>query len=204
MMEAFLTEFERALAARPARERADMVAAVRAHLEEAEEAGNLTAALAALGEPAAVAERMVAGGHRHRHLDAVTLPDGTIVWAASFRKDDYTRDRAPDFGLYLDSRWRPPWPYECIDWPDFGTPSDPAAMVTALSGVLRRARAGEVVELGCLGGHGRTGTALACLAALAGLTTDPVAWVRSAYCRHAVETDDQVALARSVHPSAGG
>ena len=62
-----------------------------------------------------------------------------------------------------------------------------------------RARQGEVVELGCLGGHGRTGTALACLAVLAG-TSPPaaVAWVRSAYCSQAVETPDQEAFVASL------
>jgi hypothetical protein len=36
----------------------------------------------------------------------------------------------------------------------------------ALELLLDRARAGQRVEIGCYGGHGRTGTALACLAIL--------------------------------------
>jgi len=54
-------------------------------------------------------------------------------------------------------------------------------------------------EIGCLGGHGRTGTALACLAVLAGHSpADAVAWVRTHYCDHAVETDDQAAFVLTV------
>ena len=78
-------------------------------------------------------------------------------------------------------------------------PADSAAFVASLRSLLARARQGEVVELGCLGGHGRTGTALACLAVLAG-TSPPaaVAWVRSAYCSQAVETPDQEAFVASL------
>lgn len=56
---------------------------------------------------------------------------------------------------------------------------------------------GQSVEVGCLGGHGRTGTALACLAVLAGLGEDPVRWIRARYCQHAVETDEQANFASS-------
>lgn len=80
--------------------------------------------------------------------------------------------------------------------PDFGVPEDPAHLVTALSTVLRRARTGQRVEVGCLGGHGRTGTALACLAVLSGhCADDAVAWVRASYCAMAVETPEQEVFA---------
>ena len=65
----------------------------------------------------------------------------------------------------------------------------------ALRSLLDRARRGERVEVGCLGGHGRTGTALACLAVLAGHpAADAVAWTRTHYCPKAVETPDQEAF----------
>jgi protein-tyrosine phosphatase len=45
------------------------------------------------------------------------------------------------------------------------------------------------VELACAGGHGRTGTALACLAVLDGVPGPrAVSFVREHYDRHAVET----------------
>jgi protein-tyrosine phosphatase len=50
----------------------------------------------------------------------------------------------------------------------------------------------ERVEIACAGGHGRTGTALACLAILDGVpATEAVAFVRDQYDPHAVETPAQ-------------
>ncbi len=124
------------------------------------------------------------------------LPDGTQLTAASFDPvDPYSRARDPDYGLYLDSRWQPPWDHGHIDWPDFGMPANTPTVIGALKTVLERARSGQDIEVGCLGGHGRTGTALACLAVLTGLPAlDAVAWVRSSYCAKAVETPGQEAF----------
>jgi protein-tyrosine phosphatase len=132
----------------------------------------------------------------HRHRSVVVLPDGTPITAVSFDfEDPYARDRPPDYGLYLDHRWQPPWAHDHLDWPDFGVPVSAAPAVAALRSALDRARAGERVEVGCLGGHGRTGTALACLAVLSGHPPgDAVAWVRATYCAHAVETPEQEAF----------
>src|ERR1700685_3178658 len=97
----------------------------------------------------------------HRHLSPVVLPDGTQVTAASFDPvAPYSRDCDPDYGLYFDSRWQPPWDHDHIDWPDFGVPANTEDVVQALKTVLERARSGQDIEVGCLGGHGRTGTAL--------------------------------------------
>jgi hypothetical protein len=138
----------------------------------------------------------------HVHRTPVELPDGTTVAAASFDdRDPYVRDVPPEFGLYLDARWRPPWPHDVLDWPDFGVPEEPAPLLDALRELLRRARDGERVELGCLGGHGRTGTALAGLAVLTGIDPDhAVDWVRSASCDQAVETPEQEVFVRSLRP----
>lgn len=136
----------------------------------------------------------------HRHRSVVALPDGTRLTAISFDdRDPYARERPPDFGLYLDTRWQPPWPHEHLAWPDFGIPTDEALVVGALRSLMVRACAGERVELGCLGGHGRTGTALAILAVLSGLRADgAVAWVRANYCSMAVETPEQEAFVRQL------
>jgi hypothetical protein len=139
----------------------------------------------------------------HRHLDPVVLPGGTQVTAASFDPvAPYTRARDPDYGLYLDPRWQPPWDHDHIDWPDFGVPASTEAVVEALRAVLERARSGQHIEVGCLGGHGRTGTALACLAVLAGQPAHgAVAWVRSGYCAKAVETPGQEAFIAALFSS---
>lgn len=132
----------------------------------------------------------------HRHRTTVALPDGTEVVAVSFDDTDpYSRDLTPDFGVYFDSRWAPPWDHAHVDWPDFGVPADPGDLAAVLRGLLERARGGERVEVGCVGGHGRTGTALAYLAVLAGHpAADAVEWVRATYCAHAVETQEQAAF----------
>jgi hypothetical protein len=132
----------------------------------------------------------------HRHLDLVVLPDGTRITAASFDPvAPYARTRDPDYGLYLDARWQPPWDHGHVDWPDFGAPVSAEALAEALSTLLVRARSGHNIELGCIGGHGRTGTALACLAILSGYPAPgAVAWVRSNYCAKAVETAAQEAF----------
>ncbi|RJQ83790.1 protein-tyrosine phosphatase family protein [Amycolatopsis panacis] len=102
----------------------------------------------------------------------------------------------PEFGLYLGShRLRArhdatlTWNREWIHWPDFLLPLDWVGAKRDIEALHARAAAGEVVELACHGGVGRTGTVLACLATLDGLEPDEaVSWVRAHYHRRAVET----------------
>jgi hypothetical protein len=136
----------------------------------------------------------------HHHRSPVTMPDGTTITAVSFDgADPYRRPEAPDFGLYLDHRWSPPWPHAHLDWPDFGVPADAELVVTALADPLERARHDERVELGCLGAHGRTGTALAVAAVLCGVAPqEAVEWVRATYCDQAIETAEQEAFVATI------
>lgn len=121
----------------------------------------------------------------------VTFPDGTRVRASSIveREED---DPSRGFGLYMDRRWEPTWPAEIIEWVDFGLPSDAARAAAQIQDAFSRARGGEAVEVGCLGGLGRTGTVLACMTVLAGFEPSAaIAWVRQNYRSGAVETADQ-------------
>ncbi|MBD0347629.1 MAG: hypothetical protein ICV59_00630 [Thermoleophilia bacterium] len=121
----------------------------------------------------------------------IRFPDGTSVTACSLaeRRDD---DSERDFGLYLDARWAPTWPAEVVDWPDFGLPASREAAADQIVAAFGRARNRERVEVGCLGGLGRTGTVLACMAVLAGVPpAEAVAWVRTNYDVRAVETEEQ-------------
>ena len=121
----------------------------------------------------------------------VTFPDGSRVRASSLadrRADDPERS----YGLYLDARWEPTWTADLVDWKDFGLPVDPESAARSIERAHARARSGELVEVGCLGGLGRTGTVLSCMALLSGVPRgDAVAWVRRTYDPRAVETDEQ-------------
>ena len=159
---------------------------------------------AAFWDPAAEAPACTDPTHEHHRYDShlhrtpVTFGDGTTVIAVSYGSaDPYARDAQPDYGYYLDERWQPPWSHDHLAWPDFGVPDDPTPVRDALLGLRRRARAGQRVEIGCYGAHGRTGTALACLAILCGEDPDrAVDWIRTTYCERAVETDAQEAFVR--------
>jgi protein-tyrosine phosphatase len=96
----------------------------------------------------------------------------------------------PAHGVYLFGRDPGPfaWSHDWIRWPDFRTPADTQDAIVQLRSAFERART-ERVESVCGGGSGRTGTALADLATLAGVEpTEAVRWVRSNSHPRAVET----------------
>jgi hypothetical protein len=116
------------------------------------------------------------------------LPSGRLVRGRGLRRP-LPAGPEPTFALYLLGQQPPhaPWEARWIRWPDFGLPSDRAA-AEALREAWARAES-ERVEIACAGGHGRTGTALACLAVLDGLPgPEAVAYVRQHYAAQAVET----------------
>jgi protein-tyrosine phosphatase len=121
----------------------------------------------------------------------VELPEGIIIRARPISQRDPDDDWR-DFGLYCDPGWTPTWLAELIDWPDYGVPADSQRAATQICAAFQRAQAGEHVEVGCIGGLGRTGTVLACMAILAGVPDgDAVTWVRENYNAHAIETPEQ-------------
>jgi Protein-tyrosine phosphatase len=119
----------------------------------------------------------------------VALPDGRRVRARGLRRT-IPPGPAPDFGVYLASRDPGPfaWEHRWVRWLDFRTPASTTDALAALREAHERA-ATERVEVACGGGVGRTGTALAAMAVLAGVDpAEAVAWVRARYDRRAVET----------------
>lgn len=131
---------------------------------------------------------------------ATALPDGTLVRGRG-RRHPIPDGPEPEFGLYLGTprrlfprgpAWEPAWPAEWLPWPDFRTPRDHVHATARIVATYERARAGERVEVACVGGTGRTGTVLACMAVLAGHpAADAVEWVRVHYRPRAVETPGQ-------------
>ncbi|MFI7431297.1 protein-tyrosine phosphatase family protein [Micromonospora sp. NPDC049836] len=127
----------------------------------------------------------VAAGWAER-TGLVVLPGGALVRG---RRIGVPPPAPADFALLLAPGPVPAWPYRRLRWPDFWVPRDPADALDALREAWRRAYAGQRVEVACRGGVGRTGTALAALAILDGLTPErAVAWVRAHHHPGAVET----------------
>jgi protein-tyrosine phosphatase len=118
------------------------------------------------------------------------LPDGRRVRARGLRRPEPAGQPDPELGVYLLGRDPGPfaWEHRWIRWPDFRLPSSPAAAVATLAEAHELA-ADRRVEVACNGGVGRTGTALAVLAVLAGLDpAEAVPWVRRTHHPRAVET----------------
>ena len=92
-------------------------------------------------------------------------------------------------------------PYISFAWPDGGLPPLQLKHWLALVDSIREIDG--PVGIFCLGGHGRTGTALSILASLGGVVPrgqDPIKWLRQEYCSNAVETQPQVNyVARMTH-----
>jgi len=135
---------------------------------------------------------------------AISLPDSTLIRGRG-RREPLPAGPLPDFGLYLGRSppdrpgrfrrrpgWRPSWPAEWVDWPDFRLPRDDRLAAAAIEHAFLLARAGQRIEVACGGGTGRTGTVVACMAILAGHpAADAVAWTRRNYRPRAVETPGQ-------------
>lgn len=132
---------------------------------------------------------------RH-NMTQVTLPDGTVVHASGAVDVRKRRLYGPTWAVYLCSSWTPDSLALFVPWQDYGTPNvDWNTVRNIMTDFYRRAQDGETVEVGCMGGHGRTGTFLACLVALADPTftaQQAIAYVRKHYCPKAVEDRSQV------------
>ena len=128
------------------------------------------------------------------------LPSGRLVRGRGLRIAAV--GAVPEFGLYLQGKPPPPmgWASRWVRWPDWWLPRDAADTRDAIVELWRRAEI-ERVEVACSGGQGRTGTALACLAVLDGLTaTEAVSYVRRLYNPRAVETPWQRQYVRHFRP----
>ena len=138
---------------------------------------------------------------------AISLPDGTALRGRG-RREPLPPGPLPTYGLYLGRSpddapprglfrrrmplWRPDWPADWIDWPDFRTPRDDQSAAAAIHHAYLLARPGQRVEVACGAGVGRTGTVIACMAILAGHpAADAVNCTRQHYRPRAVETRAQ-------------
>lgn len=75
---------------------------------------------------------------------------------------------------------------------DMHAPSDPVAFKQLIEWTAMQVIAKKKVHMGCIGGHGRTGTVFAALVAHMMGRTDAIQYVRENYCVKAVESKAQV------------
>lgn len=132
----------------------------------------------------------------------VEFPDGRAIRGRGLRHP-LPDGPEPEFGVYLLRRDPGPftWEHRWVRWPDLRAPTSTDAAIAALVEAYRRS-ASERVEIACGGGVGRTGTALAAIAVLAGVPrSQAVAWVRRRYNHWAVETPWQRRWVLKVDPT---
>lgn len=75
---------------------------------------------------------------------------------------------------------------------DMHAPDDPKEFHRMIEWLADQIRAGKKVHIGCIGGHGRTGTVLSALVAHMTGNEDATEYVRKNYCTKAVESDEQI------------
>jgi hypothetical protein len=124
------------------------------------------------------------------HCMEPVLLKTTTLYASSL--NDTRSDKIPDWGLYADWAWQPVWRNEHIAWKDYGLPTDYDVAFEQIVYAYELAKSGKTVEIGCIGGHGRTGTILSCMGVLDGFTAaEAIMRVESFYCKEVVETFEQ-------------
>lgn len=77
---------------------------------------------------------------------------------------------------------------------DMQAPSNAKDFLQLIAWTAEQLKAGKKVHAGCIGGHGRTGTFLAALVTHMTGMKDSITYVRTHYCKKAVESTVQIAF----------
>lgn len=75
---------------------------------------------------------------------------------------------------------------------DMAAPADPKQFSKLIDYLAVQLTASKKIHVGCIGGHGRTGTVLSALVAVMAGEKDAITYVRDHYCVKAVESASQV------------
>lgn len=75
---------------------------------------------------------------------------------------------------------------------DMGVPGNVQRFKKLVTWLCNQLQKGKTVHVGCIGGHGRTGTVLSAVVAEALKKKDAIQYVRKHYCKKAVESKEQV------------
>lgn len=143
----------------------------------------------------------------HFHPPTEVITGGPEGWSISAGKRDNCEDNGNDFDIVMNltgrsimqthsipipelAKWESggaKFREMLMDWPDYGVTDLPAQFWIDVVAYLRAKKAKLVVF--CVGGHGRTGTAIACflVTALKWDAEKSIKWVRKNYCKRAIE-----------------
>ena len=133
----------------------------------------------------------------HSHPALEIEPDFTVYGgaAASPVKKDCDIYVALDYGggEIKSYPWNTGGPV-IVNFPitDMQAPKDAVEFKKMIVWLKAQGQAGKKIHVGCIGGHGRTGTVLAALVKEVTGNVDAIAYVRKNYCAKAVESDSQV------------
>ena len=73
---------------------------------------------------------------------------------------------------------------------DMYAPEDVSRFKKLITWLCTQLQGGKTVHVGCIGGHGRTGTVFAAIVAEMTGEKDAIQWVRAHYCKKAVESQE--------------
>ena len=142
----------------------------------------------------------------HNLTPFIVTPEVTVHLSGSRGLTKPVQGPLPDVGVYLDETWNPGYMWvndgsttkaddhivsAFVNWPDFGAISI-EVFLRALAWTMKKIEEGKVVEVGCMGGHGRTGTFAAGLMIAYGSTAKEARQhVWTTYCTKAIENKKQ-------------
>ena len=152
------------------------------------------------------------GLHNLKPFSFNVLKEKSTVYLSASR-DAHTppQSQPPDISLYFDSSWlnkiggtigtrKVPWAIKpqrewyYVPWPDMQA-LDIEALMPMLTWTVQQLLDGKRIEAGCFGGHGRTGTFVACMMVACGWKgKDAIKEVRNNYCKSAIESASQEKL----------
>jgi len=130
------------------------------------------------------------------HQPIALWDDGPVVYGGSCSSPVVT-DADVYVGLDCSMRVsRRAWPWRngtefLFPVSDRCAPDNPSDFRDMVEWLVEQVFDGKKVHVGCIGGHGRTGTVLAAMVSLCG-TIDAIGYVREHYCEKAVESKEQV------------
>lgn len=132
----------------------------------------------------------------HTH-PALPLKDGLVIYGGSC-----ATPAVQDADIYVGFDYSMPHNLREFPWndgvwfnfpiTDMKAPSDPEEFSRLIDWLILQLSANKKVHLGCIGGHGRTGTVLSALVARFLGRKDAIEYVRKNYCEKAVESKVQV------------